>query len=59
MIEDIQEMIDKLEALKAEHGNIAVLAYDNEGDATFCIDAVEFNDDEGACVLITLEPAAS
>ena len=52
----IDELIERLQALKEEHGNIEVKALDYDGDVTD-IDEVEFNPDENAiCVVLPRAP---
>ena len=48
----IDELIEKLQALKAEHGKIEVKSLDYEGDVTV-IDEVEFDQYENAiCIAL-------
>ena len=48
----IDELIEKLQALKEEHGNIEVKVLDYDGDATE-IDDVEFDEYEKAiCIAL-------
>lgn len=52
----IDELIEKLQALKAEHGNIEVKALDYDGDVTV-IDEVEFDQYENAiCIALPKAP---
>lgn len=48
----IDELIERLQALKEEHGNIEVKALDYDGDASE-IDEVEFDEYENAiCIAL-------
>jgi hypothetical protein len=48
----IDELIEKLQALKEEHGNIEVRATDYDGDVIW-IDEVEFDEYENAiCIAL-------
>ncbi len=51
----ISQLIDELERVKAHHGDIEVVGYDQGRDVTFDEIGAEFNDDEGTFCLVTLE----
>ena len=53
----LDELIEKLTALRAKHhGGLEVLALYSDG-ATFVTHSVEFNDDEGEIIFLNVEEA--